>query len=85
MQRLRLMLMIQVWKFARRSNVCERLEDLQEDILREILGLVVLADELVGDVEDLAPVLPDDRLPRDLVAAQALLDQAVGRGRLRGR
>ena len=57
----------------------ERLEDLQEDILREIFGLVVLADELVGDVEDLAPVLPDDRLPRDLVAAQALLDQAVRR------
>ena len=63
----------------------ERLEDLQEDILGEIFGLVVLADELVGDVEDLAPVLPDDRLPRGLVAAQALLDQAVRCSRLRGR
>ena len=57
------MLMIQVWKLARRSNVLERLEDLQEDVLRQIFGLVVLADELVGDVEDLAPVLPDDQSP----------------------
>ena len=63
----------------------QRLEDLQEDILSEIFGLVVPADELVGDVEDLAPVLPDDLLPRGLVAAQAPLDQAVGRSRLRGR
>ena len=73
------MLMIQVWKFARRSKVAQRLEDLEEDVLRQVFGLVVLADELVGDVEDLAPVLPDDRLPRRLVAGQALLDQAVGR------
>ena len=79
------MLISQVWKFARRSNVCERLEDLEEDVLREVFGLVVPADELVGDVEDLAPVLPDDRLPRGLVAAQAALDQAVGCSRLRGR
>ena len=63
----------------------ERLEDLQKNILSEIFGLVVLADELVGDVEDLAPVLPDDRLPRGLVAAQALRDQGVGCSRLRGR
>ena len=35
----------------------QRLEDLQEDVLGQILGLVVLAGELVGDVEDLAPVL----------------------------
>ena len=47
----------------------ERLEDLQEDVLRQILGLVVLADELVRDVEDLAPVLADDLLPRGLIAA----------------
>ena len=74
------MLMIHVWKLARRSNVVQRLEDLQEDVLGQIFGLVVLADELVGDVEDLPPVLADDRLPRDLIAAEALLDQAVGRG-----
>ena len=41
----------------------QRLEDLQEDVLREILGVVVLADELVGDVEYLAPVLTDNQLP----------------------
>jgi hypothetical protein len=40
--------------------VAQRLEDLEEDVLSEIFGLVVLADELVGDVEHLAPVLPDD-------------------------
>ena len=43
----------------------ERLEDLQEDVLRQILGLVVPADELVGDVEDLPPVLADDLVPRE--------------------
>ena len=53
----------------------ERLEDLEEDVLRQILGLVVLADELVGDVEHLAPVLADDLLPRELIALQAALDQ----------
>ncbi len=41
----------------------QRLEDLQEDVLRQVLGLVVPADELVGEVEDLAPVLPDDLVP----------------------
>ena len=78
------MLTIQVWKFARRSNVAERLEDLEEDVLREVFGFFVLADELVRDVEHLAPVLPDDLLPRDLVALETLLDQAVGRRRLCG-
>ena len=63
----------------------QRLEDLQEDVLREILGLVVPADELVGDVEDLAPVLAHDLFPGDLIAGQALLDEAVGRGGLRSR
>ena len=57
----------------------ERLEDLQEDVLRQILGLVVLADELVRDVEDLAPVLPYDLLPGDLIALQAALNQRLGR------
>jgi hypothetical protein len=41
----------------------QRLEDLEEDVLRQVLGLVVLAGELVGDVEDLAPVLADDLAP----------------------
>jgi hypothetical protein len=63
----------------------QRLEDLQEDVLGEIFGLIVPADELVGDVEDLAPVLPDDLLPGDLIAGQALLDQTVRRSRLRRR
>ncbi len=62
----------------------ERLEDLDEDVLREIFGLFMLADELVGDVEHLAPILADDLLPRDLVALETLLDQAVGRRRLCG-
>jgi len=55
----------------------QRLEDLQEDVLREVFGLVVLADELVRDVEDLAPVLPDDLLPGDLIALQAALNQRL--------
>jgi hypothetical protein len=63
----------------------ERLEDFQEDVLGEVLGFLVLADEFVGDVEDLAAVLPDDRLPRLLVAAQALLDQRFDFSRRHGR
>ena len=59
----------------------ERLEDLQEDVLRQVLGLVVLADELVRDVEHLPPVLPDDRFPGHLIAPEALLDQRIGRDR----
>jgi hypothetical protein len=57
----------------------ERLEDLQEDVLCQILGLVMLADELVRDVEHLAPVLPDDLLPRELIALQAALNQRLDR------
>jgi hypothetical protein len=37
----------------------------------------VLARELVGDVEDLAPVLADDLFPCLLVAREASLDQRV--------
>ena len=48
----------------------QRLEDLQEDVLRQIFGFLVLADELVRDVEYLTPVLPDDRFPRRLITAQ---------------
>jgi hypothetical protein len=44
----------------------------------------VLADELLRDVEHLSPVLADDRLPGNLIPAEALLDEAVGRRRLRG-
>ena len=55
----------------------QRLEDLQEDVLRQVLRLVVLPDELVRDVEDLPPVLADDHLPGELVAAQAALDELV--------
>src|SRR4029453_12221609 len=62
----------------------QRLEDLEKDILRQIFRLVVLADELVRNVEHLPPVLANDRVPGDLIAAQALLDEAVGRARLRG-
>ena len=56
----------------------ERLEQLQEDVLRQVLGLVVTADELVRDVENLPPVLADDRFPRGLIAAQTALDDLVG-------
>ena len=77
------MLMIQVWKLARRSKLASALKILR-DILGQVLGLVVLADELVGHVEDLSPVLADDQVPRYLISGQTLLDQAVGRQRLRG-
>ena len=56
----------------------QRLEDLEEDVLRQVLGLVVPADELVGQVEDLAPVLADDLIPRHLIAGEAALDERVG-------
>ena len=58
----------------------QRLEDLEEDVLRQILGLVMAADELVGEVEDLAPVLADDLLPRRLIACETALDELVGVG-----
>ena len=57
----------------------QRLEDLEEDVLRQVLGLVVPPDELVGEIEDLAPVLAHDLLPRQLIAAEAALDQQVHR------
>ena len=53
----------------------ERLEDLQEDVLRQVLGFLVPADELVRDVEHLPAVLLDDRIPGELVAVQASLDE----------
>jgi hypothetical protein len=57
----------------------ERLVQFQEHVLGEIFGLVVPAHELVGDVEDLAPVQADDGLPRRLVTVQAAFDDLVGR------
>jgi hypothetical protein len=56
----------------------ERLEDLQEDVLGQIFGFVMFADELVRDVEHTPPVQTDDAFPGDLVAAQASLDQGFG-------
>src|SRR5580765_402734 len=49
-------------------------------------GLKVRAPiETAKRLENLAPVLPDDQLPRRLIAGQTLLDQAVGRSRLSSR
>ena len=54
----------------------------------QVFGLVVLADELVRDVEHFSPVLPDDELPGLLIAPQAPLNErleGVSRKRLRDR
>src|SRR5207245_11652972 len=63
----------------------ERLEDLQEDVLREIFRLVVLADALVRHVGALPPVLADDLLPGDLIALQTALYQRLDRVARSGR
>jgi hypothetical protein len=63
----------------------ERLEDLQEDFLREILGFLVPADELVRDVEDLPPVHANDGVPGGLIALQAPFDERLDRLRRIGR
>ena len=55
----------------------ERLEDLQEYVLGQILRHVVPADELVGDVENSAPISLDDEVPRLLVPLQAAVDQLL--------
>ena len=49
----------------------------RESIRQYAIGydLVVLAYELVRDVEDFSPVLADDEIPGDLVAAQTSLDE----------
>jgi len=51
----------------------------------QILRLIVASDELIRDVEDLATMLTDDRLPRRLITAEATLDERVNflRGRWR--
>ena len=56
----------------------ERLEDLQKDVLRQILGLVVATHERVRDVEHLPAVAADDGVPRRLVSPQAGLVEGVG-------
>src|SRR4029453_5538396 len=53
----------------------QRLEDLEEDLLREIFGFIVLADELVAHFENFSPVVTDDGLPSGFVAAKASPDQ----------
>ena len=77
MHRLRLTLISQVWKFARRSKVSSDLKIFRKMSCARSSASVVRADELVGDVEDLAPVLTDDQLPGELVAAQAPLDERL--------
>src|SRR5262245_57716432 len=56
----------------------ERLENFQEDVLCQVLGFVVAADESIRDVEHLPPVLTNDLLPRRLIAVETPLDQLVG-------
>ena len=53
----------------------ERLEDLDEDILREVFGFLVASDEFIRDVEDFPPVLLDDRVPGELVALKTSLNE----------
>ena len=62
----------------------QRLEQLEEDVLREILGLVMPADELVRDVEHPAPIEAHDLVPGALIAVEAALDDRVDRMRRRG-
>jgi hypothetical protein len=57
----------------------ERLEQLEKYVLGQVLCLVMLSDELVGDVEDPPPLLADDRGPRGLVSGETLLDELVRR------
>jgi hypothetical protein len=60
----------------------ERPIQLQEDVLCQVLGEVVLADELIGDVEHFAAVQADDIFPRRLIASEAALDDGVDVWRL---
>src|SRR5690606_13290068 len=63
----------------------QRLEDLDEDVLGQILGFVVTADELVRDVEHLAAVRTHDLFPRGLVTGQTPRDQGISGLSRRGR
>jgi hypothetical protein len=62
----------------------QRFENFQKNVLRQILGFVVAADELVSKIEHLAPVLTDDLFPRRLVSLQAAGNQLVDVWRGRG-
>jgi hypothetical protein len=55
----------------------ERFENLDEDVLRQVFGLIEPADELVRQVEHLAAMLLDDDRPRDLIAFEAPFDDGV--------
>ena len=48
----------------------ERSVDLEEDLLGDVLGVVVVAGELVGDAIDHGPMLLDERLKGGRVAAR---------------
>jgi hypothetical protein len=61
----------------------QRLEQLDEHVLREILSLFVAAGERVRHVEDHAPVQTNDFIPGSLIAAEAALDDGVDRERRR--
>ena len=58
----------------------ERSEEFEKDILRQILGLVMTTDELVGDVKNLPPILANHSLPGELIAKQAARNQGVNFG-----
>ncbi len=82
MHRLRLTLISHVWKLARRSNVSSDRKIFRKMSCVRSSACSCDADELVRDVEHLPPVLPDDLLPGQLIAAETLLDQRVDGGRL---
>ena len=49
-------------RLIRPGEGVQRLEDLDEDVLRQVLGFVMTADELVREVEHLAAMATDDDL-----------------------
>src|SRR4029079_6419200 len=55
----------------------QRFENFQKNVLRQILGFVVAADQLVSKIEHLATVVTRDRFPRRLVSLQAAGNQLV--------
>src|SRR5262245_34032216 len=55
----------------------ERLEQLEKDVLSEIFGFVLAADEFVRDVEHLAPVETHDVVPRALITFEATFDEGI--------
>jgi len=63
----------------------ERLEDLDEDVLREVFGFLVPSDEFIRDVENFPPVLLDDGVPGELVALKTSLNERFNFPRRLGR